>query len=196
MYFRTVFDSFDPDYILKTDDDLYTRCVLPDQLRSQAMRSVLQSCKRLCRMGGLSWCLTGALKKHWHLGQSALLAGVRCWAPCGWMKSLLPVLQEGGIIAAVSRHCLLAVILHLDRANLRAQHRHGGLTGGRVERLPPAMREWEADAGDYIGCSFIGGEMYDRPRHRFFEPLSFIFGKREYYLFFSGGAVPRLAVTR
>ena len=56
------------------------------------------------------------------------------------------------------------------------------------------MREWEADAGDYVGCSFIGGEMYDRPRHRFFEPLSFIFGKREYYLFFSGGAVPCLAV--
>ena len=25
VYFRTVYDSFDPDYILKTDDDLYTR---------------------------------------------------------------------------------------------------------------------------------------------------------------------------
>ena len=57
------------------------------------------------------------------------------------------------------------------------------------------MREWEADAGDYIGCSFINGEMYDLPRHRFFEPLSFIFGKREYYLFFSGGAAPGPAAT-
>ncbi|KAK9839521.1 hypothetical protein WJX81_006993 [Elliptochloris bilobata] len=57
----------------------------------------------------------------------------------------------------------------------------------QVQRLPYAMREWAADAGDYVGCSFINGEMYDLPRHRFFEPLSFVFGKREYYLFFSGG---------
>ncbi len=58
----------------------------------------------------------------------------------------------------------------------------------RVARLPAALREWEADGGDYVGCPFIGGEMFDRPRHRFFEPLGFVFAKREYYLFFSGGA--------
>ncbi len=32
--------------------------------------------------------------------------------------------------------------------------------------------------------------MFDAPRHRFFEPLGFAFAKREYYLFFSGGAQP------
>jgi len=60
----------------------------------------------------------------------------------------------------------------------------------RVERLPAALREWAADGGDYVGCPFIGGEMFDAPRHRFFEPLGFAFAKREYYLFFSGGAQP------
>ncbi len=26
IFFRTIFDGYDPDYIVKTDDDLYTRC--------------------------------------------------------------------------------------------------------------------------------------------------------------------------
>ena len=94
VYFRTVFDSFDPDYILKTDDDLYTRCVLPDQLHGQAMRSVLQGCRCLWPVESLSWCLASALQKHWHLGQAAILAGSRSWAPCGQVERLPPVLQE------------------------------------------------------------------------------------------------------
>ena len=57
-----------------------------------------------------------------------------------------------------------------------------------MARLPAVVREWEGDGGDYIGCTFLGGEMYETPRHQFFEPVNFIFAKREYYLFFSGGA--------
>jgi hypothetical protein len=57
----------------------------------------------------------------------------------------------------------------------------------RLDRVPALSAQWAADGAGYVGCLFLGGEMFRDPASAYYEPFGALIAGRKYFGYMSGG---------
>jgi hypothetical protein len=57
----------------------------------------------------------------------------------------------------------------------------------RLDRVPALSAQWAADGAGYVGCLFLGGDMFRDPASAYYEPFGALIAGRKYFGYMSGG---------